>query len=118
MTAAPPPKPAPQAAPLPAAVRGEYLKQMQAAAGFEKQQKYAEAVRAYQEALRLLPGGAAGGVALRNAQFAQAMAEGRKALTGKRFPDAVREFERALQLSPANPEATKALQQAKEGKPS
>jgi tetratricopeptide (TPR) repeat protein len=91
---------------------------MQAAAGFEKQQKYAEAVRAYQEALRLVPGDAPAGAALRNAQFAQAMAEGRKALGLKRFPDAVREFERALQLAPGNPEALKALKQAKEGKPS
>jgi tetratricopeptide (TPR) repeat protein len=104
-------------APLPVDPRAEYAKQMQAAAAFEKQQKYAEAIRAYKQALVFLPKDPRATLALRNAEFTQHMVEGRKALAAKRFADAAREFEEALKLVPNNPEATKALKQAQEGRP-
>ena len=90
---------------------------MQAAAALEKQQKYAEAIQAYQAALRWVPKDARATAALRNVEFTQHMAEGRKGLTAKRFADAAREFEEALKLFPNNPEAAKALKQAREGRP-
>jgi tetratricopeptide (TPR) repeat protein len=90
---------------------------MQAAASFEKQQKYPEAIKAYQEALRLVPNDAKATASLKGAQYAGHMFEGRKAANAKRFPDAIREFEEALKLSPNNPEATGALKRAREGKP-
>src|SRR5262249_49778396 len=50
-----PPAPAPQAKPQPAApnVEPEYVKQMQLAQALEKQQKYDDALKAYQAALKL-----------------------------------------------------------------
>jgi colicin import membrane protein len=90
--------------------QAEYTKQMQAGAAFEKQQKYDEAIRAYKEALRVVPGDVKAGAAVH-------MAEGQKALKAKRFADAAREFEETLKLIPNHPEATKALKQAKQGRP-
>ncbi len=90
---------------------------MQTAAALEKQQKYTEAIKAYQEALRAVPGDARAAAALKGAEFAQHMAEGKKAAAARRFPDAVREYEEALKLSPGNPEANSALQRARQGKP-
>jgi tetratricopeptide (TPR) repeat protein len=95
----------------------EYARQMGAGATFEKQQKYAEAVAAYKEALRLMPGDAKATAALESAEFAQHMAAGRSAQAAKHFADAVREYEEALKLEPGNAEATAALKRAKEGKP-
>jgi tetratricopeptide (TPR) repeat protein len=91
----------------------QYIQQMQAAAAFEKEQKYAEAARAYKEALRAVPGEAKATAALK---LAEHMAEGQKLLKAKRFPDAAKEFEEALKLSPKHPEATRLLTQAREGR--
>jgi tetratricopeptide (TPR) repeat protein len=90
---------------------------MAAAAAFEQQQKFAEAVQAYQRALQLMPRDAKAAEGLKRADFGRHMAEGQKALAGKRFPDAVREFEAALKVMPNQPAATKGLQQARQGKP-
>jgi hypothetical protein len=114
---APPPKPAAPAAPMPSkpvAPPAEYTKQMDAAAGFEKQQKYADAVTAYRAALKAVPNDARATKAL---DFAEHMADGQKALSAKKFPDAVREFEAALKMTPGHADATALLKRAKEGKP-
>jgi tetratricopeptide (TPR) repeat protein len=87
-----------------------YTKQMQSAAAWEKQQRYAEAAAAYREALRLVPGDLRAGAGLH-------MAEGRRLLAAKRFPDAAREFEAVLKLIPNQPDAVQALKQARQGRP-
>src|SRR5207247_193068 len=48
-------KPGPQPPPSPPNAQAEYAKQMQAAAAFEKEQNYGEAIRAYKQALQFLP---------------------------------------------------------------
>lgn len=104
------PKPEPAA---PAA----YAKQMEAGAAFEKQQKYNDAIKAYREALRLMPGDAKATQALKSVQFKDHLADGQRALKAKRFAEAVRAFEEALKLSPDDAEAKKLLRQAKERRP-
>jgi tetratricopeptide (TPR) repeat protein len=90
---------------------------MQAGAQFDKQKKYEEAVKAYQQALKLVPNDVRATAALRNSQFNLNLVNGRKALAAKRFPDAAKEFEAALKLLPGDPEATTLLKKAREGKP-
>jgi tetratricopeptide (TPR) repeat protein len=104
------PKPQPQP-PAPATkVPMQYAGEMQTGADFYKQHKYPEAVRAYQEALRLKPGDTKAASSLH-------MAQGRIALQAKRFTDAAREFQEALKLIPNQPEALQALKQAQQGRP-
>jgi tetratricopeptide (TPR) repeat protein len=110
----PPPVPPKPPAPNPQA---EYGKQMQAGAALEKQQKFADAARAYREATRWQPGDARAAAALRNAQFAQQMSDGKKLLAARRFPDAARAFDEALKLVPTDAEAKALLARAKAGKP-
>lgn len=102
-----PPKPDPKA---------EYSKQMQNGANAEKQQRWDDAMKAYQEALRLVPNDAKANQGLKNAEYQQHMGEGQKAQKAKRFNDAVREFEAALKAKPNDPTATDALKRAKTGK--
>ncbi len=97
----------------PKAPPAEYTKQMQAGAAAEQKQKYADAVKAYGEALRLVPKDPKATAAL---QFAGPMAEGQKAMAAKKFKDAVKEFEAALKASPKNPDAEALLKKAKEGR--
>src|SRR5262249_51878294 len=85
-----PTKPQPPA--VSAAVRAEFNHQMQLGVAFEKQQKYAEAIKAYRESFRLIPGDAK---AKRSLEFVQKMDDGTKALTAKRFADAAKSFEEA-----------------------
>jgi tetratricopeptide (TPR) repeat protein len=103
-----PPQPKPSS---PAQAGGPaYTKQMQAAAEWDKQQKYDESIAAYQEALRLAPAEVKATVGLH-------MAQGRKALKAKRFADAAREFEAVLKVMPNHADATQALRQARQGRP-
>ncbi|HEV3448500.1 MAG TPA: tetratricopeptide repeat protein, partial [Gemmataceae bacterium] len=97
------PSPAPNAATL-------YATQMQLAAALDKQQKYADAANAYQTALKLMPGDVKAMIGLH-------MAAGQKALAARQFADAAKEFETVLRVSPNHPEATKALKQARQGRP-
>ena len=96
------------------AVRAEFNHQLQLGGVFEKQQKYPDAIKAYREALRLIPGDAK---VKRSLEFAQKMDDGTKALNAKRFADAARSFEEALKLFPGNQDAAKALQKARQGRP-
>ena len=107
-------RPKPQPPAVTPAVRAEFNHQLQLAAAFEKQQKYADAIKAYREALRLVPGDAK---AKRLLEFAQKMDDGTKSLSSKKFADAARSFEEALKLSPGNQDAAKALQKARQGRP-
>jgi tetratricopeptide (TPR) repeat protein len=108
-TPPPPPGPSPQA-------RAEYAKRMQAGAALEKQQKLADAVKAYQEALTFLPGDAPATEGYRRSNYALHMGEGQRQLTARRFAEAIREFEAALQVRPGDPAATDALKRARAGK--
>jgi Flp pilus assembly protein TadD len=83
---------------------------MQLAAALDKQQKYADAANAYQTALKLMPGDVKAMIGLH-------MAAGQKALAARQFADAAKEFETVLRVSPNHPEATKALKQARQGRP-
>jgi tetratricopeptide (TPR) repeat protein len=96
--------------------QAEFTKRMQEAAGFEKQQRYADAIKAYQEALKVVPGDARATEGLRKADFALHFAEGQRLMTLRRFADAVREYELALQREPGNAAATAALKKARESK--
>lgn len=91
-----------------------YAKQMQAAAACEQKKQFAEAARAYREALRFLPGEARAAAGLRNAEFQQHLAAGRKALDAKQYAAAGHEFEEALKLEPGNAEAAALLQRARQ----
>jgi colicin import membrane protein len=110
----PPPPPPPLYRPPPppatATVAQAFSQQMQAGAAWEKQEKFADALKAYQAALRLAPGDAA---ATKRAGFAQHMDAGLTALKAGKKPDAAREFEAALRDAPNDPTATKWLQQAR-----
>ncbi|HMC64309.1 MAG TPA: tetratricopeptide repeat protein, partial [Gemmataceae bacterium] len=108
----PPSKPQPPV--VSPAARGEFNHQLQLGGVFEKQQKYPDAIKAYREALRLIPGDAK---VKRSLEFAQKMDDGTKALNAKRFADAARSFEEALKLFPGNQDAAKALQKARQGRP-
>jgi tetratricopeptide (TPR) repeat protein len=90
---------------------------MQAGAALEKQQKYAEAARAYQGALHWVPNDPRAGAAARNAAFLLHWTNGQKAHAARRFADAVKEYEEALQLAPSNADVKNALQRARQGKP-
>jgi tetratricopeptide (TPR) repeat protein len=99
----PPPQPDPQA---------RFQKEMDNAAALEKQQKFADAMKAYQEALKIRPGDAKASQGVKLAEFNWRLAEGQKHLQARRFVEAQREFEAALRLFPGNPTATQLLKKA------
>lgn len=99
--------------PPPTKAKEEYQKQLQSAQSLEKQQKYAEAVKAYDEALKLFP---KDGKATDGRKYANHMADGHQQLSAKQFKEAIREFEAALQVRPNDPPAASALKKAKAGK--
>ena len=112
------PPPAPPKPPQPPKLDPQILYQnaMQNAATLEKQQKFAEALQAYQDALKHRPNDAKATQGVRNADFNNRLAEGQKHLQARRFAEAVREFEAALRIMPGNETATNLLNQAKKGK--
>ncbi len=93
--------------------RMEFDKQMRAGAAAVKQRQYADAVRAYTEALKLYPDEPQATAGLSKAKYSQAMADGQAAMNAKRYGDAVRNFEDALKEMPGDTAATNALRQAK-----
>jgi tetratricopeptide (TPR) repeat protein len=104
-------KPMPKTPPPPPAA---YTRALQNAAALEKQQKWADAVRWYKEALRLVPGDSK---ATTGHEFAQHMDDGQKHAAARKFADAVKDYEAALKVIPNQPDATAALKRAREGKP-
>jgi tetratricopeptide (TPR) repeat protein len=109
------PPPPPVKSPAPPVPPAAYTQQMQAGAALEKQKKYAEALKAYQAALRAAPGDAKANAAV---QFTQHMDQGLKLLQAGRNAEAAREFEAALRAAPGNAEAQNSLNQARNGKSS
>ena len=111
VTMLPPPQPKTPPRPQPPAPNAVayYAKQIQAAAAYEKQQKYDEAMAAYKEALRYVPND-------REATAGLHLAGGQKALKAKRFIDAAKEFQEVLKVSPTNAEAANGLKQARQGR--
>jgi tetratricopeptide (TPR) repeat protein len=87
--------------------------------------QYAEALRSYAEALRLVPGDLVAAQGVRDARaaldvlaqkqidFDAAMKRGNAALRARQFSDAVRAFSDAQRLIPDSPRATAGLQQAR-----
>lgn len=115
--APPPPQPQPKVSPAqpkpPPPAQAEFGKRMQAAAMFEKQQKFTEAVKAYEEALKFVPQDAKAAEGLRNARYTLHMTQGQAHLNARRFPDAAREFEAALRVRPNDRLATEGLTRAR-----
>jgi tetratricopeptide (TPR) repeat protein len=103
--ATPPPKPAAPVPPPPA-----FTQQMQVGAALEKQEKFADALKAYQAALGIVSTDQA---AIKRADYTRHMDAGLTALKAGKKPDAAREFEAALKTAPNDPAATKWLQQAR-----
>ncbi len=93
-----------------------YQKEMQEAAAFEKQNKLPDAVKAYSDALKLLPGDKLATAGLTRVQVASHVADGERFLNMKQFVEATREFESALKRSPNNAAVLKLLAKAKQGK--
>jgi tetratricopeptide (TPR) repeat protein len=89
---------------------------MQTGSSAEKQGRWDDAIKAYTEALRLVPNDAKATQSLKNVEYQQHLSEGQKAQKAKRFNDAVREYEAALKAKPNDPVATDALKRAKAGK--
>jgi tetratricopeptide (TPR) repeat protein len=109
--APPPPPPPPVKTPATnVPVLPAFQQQMQAAAALEKQEKFGDALRTYQAALRLAPNDP---TATKRAGFNQHMDAGMAALRAGKKLDAAREFEAALRDAPNDPAATKWLAQAR-----
>jgi tetratricopeptide (TPR) repeat protein len=93
-----------------------YQKAMQDGALAEKQQKYADAVKSYQEALQHTPKDTQATAALQRAQLHMHLTEAQRFLDVGRFVDAQREAEAALKLAPGDLAAKKLLDKAKQMK--
>ena len=100
-------------APPPVNAKAEYDKAMQQGATLEKQGKYADAVTAYQQALKWVTKAPAG-----NADaFKAYMGIGRSEHAAKHFAEAVKAYEEALKRMPNQADAKARLTRAKAGKP-
>jgi tetratricopeptide (TPR) repeat protein len=97
-------------------VKALFQKAMQDGAALEKQQKYADAVKSYQEALQLTPNDPQASAGLKRAQFNIHLTDGQRYLDAMRWADAQHEFEAALKLFPSDANATKLLNKAKQMK--
>ncbi len=95
--------------PKPAGPPAEFTRQMDLAAANEKVGRYADAVRAYREALKAAPGDVR---ASKGAEYAQYMADGQSAQAARKYADAVRAFEAALKVVPNHPAAEALLREA------
>jgi tetratricopeptide (TPR) repeat protein len=87
----------------------EFVRHMQSAADFEKQDRFGDAFTAYKAALRIAPNDP---IATRRAEYSQRMESGLKALRLNKREQAAMEFESALQAVPDDPAAMRALRQA------
>jgi tetratricopeptide (TPR) repeat protein len=93
--------------------QNDFDRAMQAGAAALRQRKYADAVRAYGDALKILPDNADAQAGLHKAKYSQAMARGQQALLAPRIQDAIDAFEEALKEMPGDVAATAALRQAR-----
>ena len=85
---------------------------MQKAAGLEKEQKYGDAMKAYQDALKLRAKDADALAGMKKNQFANHVVTGQQYQSNGMFIEAVREFEASLRLQPNNVAVQKLLKQA------
>ena len=86
---------------------------MQKAAAAEKDKKYTEAVKAYQEALKLRPKDANAQAGWKQNQFSLNLVQGQQYLDNAMWMAAQNEFEAALRIFPNSDQAKKLLQKAK-----
>ena len=106
-----------EAAPMKTTPTGElgqtFEQTMQKAAALEKEQKYADAASAFQEALKYRPKDATAFAGYNRNQFNAHLSQGQQYLNTMMFMEATREFESALRIAPNNPNALRLLQKAK-----
>jgi tetratricopeptide (TPR) repeat protein len=93
--------------------QNDFDRAMQAGAAAVRQRQYADAIRAYGDALKLQPDNADAQAGLHKAKYGQAMANGQQALLARRIQDAIDAFEEALKEQPNDVAATAALRQAR-----
>jgi cytochrome c-type biogenesis protein CcmH/NrfG len=91
----------------------DFARQMDLGNRALKARRWADAVKAFSDALKLSPDDPQATAGLSKARFGQAMADGQAALLAKRYADAVAAFEKALAEMPGDPQATALLRQAK-----
>jgi tetratricopeptide (TPR) repeat protein len=87
----------------------EFVRHMQSAAAYEKQDRFGDALAAYKDALRIAPNDP---IAARRAEYSQRMDAGFKALRANNSLQAAMEFESALRAVPNDAAAIRALRQA------
>lgn len=93
--------------------RPQYNEAMQRAVALHKQQKYAEAAKAYQEALVFFPDDPAAVNGLHQVRYSQFMIDGEADMRAKKYAEAMRDYENALKEIPGDPTAARAWQQAR-----
>jgi cytochrome c-type biogenesis protein CcmH/NrfG len=103
--------------PPPVNAKAEYDKCMQQGATLEKQRKYADAVKAFENALKQVVSDVKKNPMANTELFKAWMGIGRCQHAAKRYTDAVKAYEEALKRVPNQPDAKAALMRAKAGKP-
>jgi tetratricopeptide (TPR) repeat protein len=96
-------------------LQGEFVRAMQTGDAFLAQRppQFADAIKAYNDALKILPDNPDTVAALHKAKYGQAMTNGRQALRDRHIQDAIDAFEQALKEMPGDVDATAALRQAR-----
>jgi tetratricopeptide (TPR) repeat protein len=97
--------------PLNAAVNADAA--LQAGTQALKMRQYGDAIKAFEDALKLAPGNPDAVAGLRKARCGKAKADGQKALIAGRIQDAIDAFQAALKEVPDDPAATAGLNQAR-----
>lgn len=91
----------------------QFTDAMQRGAAAEKKENYADAVKAFTEALKLRPKDADANAGWKKNQFSLNMQQGQQYLDNMMWVEAQRQFEAALGLFPKDQNAAKLLQKAK-----
>jgi tetratricopeptide (TPR) repeat protein len=97
----------------PGRIQVEFAKLMQTGADALRQRQYADAIRAFSDAVQLAPDNADAAAGLHKAKYGQAMSKGQEALLARKIPEAIDAFKKALEEMPGDPAATAALRQAR-----
>ncbi len=94
-------------------VLAAFNRKMQDALTLERQQRWADAIKAYQDALKFVPTDAVAKERIRVVGYTLHMQEGQRHLAARRFIEAQRDFEAALALEPNSVPARTGLQKAR-----
>ena len=86
---------------------------IQAGSAAANQRKYADAAKAFKEALRILPTHPQADTVAALFRYNDNMADGNRAMDARRYPDAIRHFQAALLEAPNDANAMMALNQAR-----